>query len=50
MDFFFRKLIEFYESFFVEKWELNILIEFIIYFIIAMITSILYLKKLKNVI
>lgn len=42
MDFFFRKLIEFYESFFVEKWELNILIEFIIYFIIAMIMNYIF--------
>jgi hypothetical protein len=42
MDFFFRKLVEFYESFFVEKWELNILIEFIIYFIIAMIMNYIF--------
>lgn len=42
MDFLFRKLIEFYESFFVEKWELNILIEFIIYFIIAMIMNYIF--------
>jgi hypothetical protein len=42
MDFFFRKLVEFYESFFIEKWELNILIEFIIYFIIAMIMNYIF--------
>ena len=48
MDFFFRKLVEFYESFFVEKWELNILIEFIIYFIIAMIMNYIFFYYWTN--